>query len=54
MPARKLQVHTKQPEALKKALAKTNDERGRNVAKQTVDSLTVLNKKPLKIKKPHG
>ncbi len=50
---RKLPPPVEQPEALKKALEKANDERGRKVAKQTVDSLTALNKKAFKVKH-HG
>ena len=49
---RKMQVHTEQPEALKKALESARHEKDRNVAKQTVDALTATNKKAFKVK--HG
>ncbi len=47
---RKMQPHTEQPEALKKALESARDEKARNVAKQTVDALTAVNKKAFKVK----
>jgi hypothetical protein len=49
---RKMQAHTEQPEALKKALESARHEKDRNVAKQTVDALTAINKKAFKVK--HG
>ncbi len=52
MPARKLQVHTEQPEALKKALESARHEKDRKVAKETVDALTAINKKAFKVN--HG
>ena len=49
----KLATQVEPPEALKKALEKARDERARKVAKETVDGLTALNKKAMKVK-PHG
>ncbi len=49
----KLAKHTEPPEALKKALEKARDERAREVAKETTDALTALQKKAMKVK-PHG
>jgi hypothetical protein len=49
---RKMQAQTEQPEALKKALESARHEKDRNVAKQTVDALTAINKKAFKVK--HG
>ncbi len=43
---------TEQPEALKKALEKARTIREVNLAKQTVDALTAINKKAFKVK--HG
>jgi hypothetical protein len=47
---RKLQAHTEQPEALKKALESARNEKARKVAHQTVDALTAVNKKAFKVK----
>ena len=49
---RKMQTQAEQPEALKKALGKALTLREANVAKQTVDALTAINKKAFKVK--HG
>ncbi len=48
--ARKMQAHTEQPEALKKALESARTEKARKVAEQTVDALTAINKKVFKVK----
>jgi hypothetical protein len=48
----KTQVHVEQPEALRKALESARHEKDRNVAKQTVDALTAINKKAFKVN--HG
>jgi hypothetical protein len=45
---------TEQPEALKKALEKARTIREVNIAKQTVDALTAINKKSFKVKVKHG